>query len=176
MEPLHTTRWNWYADGRSARWICVARAEFVRQFIAPSEFEGLFGGYLLAADSSGQEFLGVWSGRMGSRFRRLLRERDAVFVVTAATVKESLTVQAEGGREVRRTIQLYNLDLILTLGAGCSQWSRLSAHLQAIGRPVRGHLRAWLHISNQGGQPDREGRPRAWPLAAAIDRAAVKFH
>lgn len=33
-----------------------------------------------------------------------------------ATVKESLTVQAEGGRQVRRSIQLYNLDLILAIG------------------------------------------------------------
>ncbi len=33
-----------------------------------------------------------------------------------ATVKESLTVQSEGKREVQRTIQLYNLDLILAIG------------------------------------------------------------
>lgn len=33
-----------------------------------------------------------------------------------ATVKESLAVQTEGNREVQRTIQLYNLDLILTIG------------------------------------------------------------
>ena len=34
----------------------------------------------------------------------------------AATVKESLTVQTEGAREVQRTIELYNLDLILAVG------------------------------------------------------------
>ena len=33
-----------------------------------------------------------------------------------ATVKESLTVQMEGGREVNRHIQFYNLDLILAIG------------------------------------------------------------
>lgn len=33
-----------------------------------------------------------------------------------ATVKESLTVQSEGKREVQRTILLYNLDLILAIG------------------------------------------------------------
>jgi hypothetical protein len=33
-----------------------------------------------------------------------------------ATVKESLTVQQEGGREVKRNIQFYNLDLILAIG------------------------------------------------------------
>ena len=34
----------------------------------------------------------------------------------AATVKESLTVQTEGAREVRRTVALYNLDDILAVG------------------------------------------------------------
>lgn len=33
-----------------------------------------------------------------------------------ATVKESLTVQIEGGRQVRRSIASYNLDLILAIG------------------------------------------------------------
>ena len=33
-----------------------------------------------------------------------------------ATVKESLTVQSEGGREVQRTLSYYNLDLILAIG------------------------------------------------------------
>ncbi len=33
-----------------------------------------------------------------------------------ATVKESLTVQTEGNRQVKRTVLLYNLDLILAIG------------------------------------------------------------
>ncbi|MFA5509208.1 MAG: virulence RhuM family protein [Vulcanimicrobiota bacterium] len=33
-----------------------------------------------------------------------------------ATVKESLTVQIEGGREVKRKLTIYNLDLILAIG------------------------------------------------------------
>ncbi len=33
-----------------------------------------------------------------------------------ATVKESLTVQIEGSREVKRTLTLYNLDVILAVG------------------------------------------------------------
>ncbi|MYA37107.1 MAG: virulence RhuM family protein [Candidatus Dadabacteria bacterium] len=33
-----------------------------------------------------------------------------------STVKESLTVRSEGNREIRRKIQLYNLDLILAIG------------------------------------------------------------
>ncbi len=35
---------------------------------------------------------------------------------SAATVKESLTVQTEGAREVRRSVTLYNLDAILAVG------------------------------------------------------------
>jgi len=34
----------------------------------------------------------------------------------AATIKESLTVQIEGSREVQRTVNLYNLDAILAVG------------------------------------------------------------
>jgi hypothetical protein len=37
-------------------------------------------------------------------------------LASAATVKESLTVQIEGSREVKRTITYYNLDLILAIG------------------------------------------------------------
>lgn len=33
-----------------------------------------------------------------------------------ATVKESLTVQQEGNRSVRRTLELYNLDVIISVG------------------------------------------------------------
>lgn len=35
---------------------------------------------------------------------------------SAATVKESLTVQMEGNREVQRPVTLYNLDAILAVG------------------------------------------------------------
>ena len=34
----------------------------------------------------------------------------------AATVNQQLTVQPEGGREVSRTLTLYNLDMILAVG------------------------------------------------------------
>lgn len=37
-------------------------------------------------------------------------------LVTEATVKESLTVQTEGRREVKRSLTYYNLDLILAIG------------------------------------------------------------
>jgi hypothetical protein len=37
----------------------------------------------------------------------------------AATVKESLTVQTEGSRQVQRKVTLYNLDAILAVGQVC---------------------------------------------------------
>lgn len=43
----------------------------------------------------------------------ILEERE---LRAEATVKDSLTVQTEGKREVKRSIQLYNLDLILAIG------------------------------------------------------------
>ncbi|MEO5368977.1 MAG: virulence RhuM family protein [Magnetococcus sp. DMHC-1] len=39
----------------------------------------------------------------------------------AATVKESLTVQTEGARDVRRSVTLYNLDAILAVGYAVTQ-------------------------------------------------------
>jgi hypothetical protein len=41
---------------------------------------------------------------------------DDVGLDLTATVKESLTVQAEGARQVQRSITLYNLDAILAVG------------------------------------------------------------
>jgi hypothetical protein len=45
--------------------------------------------------------------------KNILAERE---LIEEATVKEYLTVQIEGGREVRRTNRLYNLDMILAVG------------------------------------------------------------
>lgn len=45
--------------------------------------------------------------------RNILEEGE---LEEAATVKESLTVQTEGKRKVRRSVKLYNLDLILAVG------------------------------------------------------------
>jgi hypothetical protein len=45
--------------------------------------------------------------------KNILAERE---LLAGATVKESLTVQTEGGRRVRRPSLLYNLDMILAVG------------------------------------------------------------
>jgi hypothetical protein len=74
-----------------------------------------------------------------------------------ATVKESLTVQTEGLREVQRTIQLYNLDLILSIGyrvrsprgVQFRQWA--SSHLKEY--LVKGFVMDDERLKNPGG-PD----------------------
>lgn len=45
--------------------------------------------------------------------KNILEENE---LLEEATVKDSLTVQMEGKREVKRTVQLYNLDMILAVG------------------------------------------------------------
>jgi hypothetical protein len=72
-----------------------------------------------------------------------------------ATVKESLTVQIEGKREVQRTIQLYNLDLILAIGyrvrsprgVQFRQWA--STHLKEY--LVKGFVMDDERLKNPGG-------------------------
>jgi hypothetical protein len=73
----------------------------------------------------------------------------------AATVKESLTVQMEGNREVQRTILLYNLDLILAIGyrvrsprgVQFRQWA--STHLKEY--LVKGFVMDDERLKNPGG-------------------------
>ena len=72
-----------------------------------------------------------------------------------ATVKESLTVQEEGGREVKRHIQFYNLDLILAIGyrvrsprgTQFRQWA--TAHLREF--IVKGFVMDDERLKNPGG-------------------------
>lgn len=72
-----------------------------------------------------------------------------------ATVKESLTVQTEGGREVKRTISYYNLDLILAIGyrvrsprgTQFRQWA--TTHLRKF--IVKGFLLDDERLKNPGG-------------------------
>jgi hypothetical protein len=70
---------DWYRDGRAERTTCQGPRSFVERFIRLPEFASLFGGHVLSRDSSGQQFLGVWSRRTCQRFRRILRERGAEF-------------------------------------------------------------------------------------------------
>ncbi len=72
-----------------------------------------------------------------------------------ATVKESLTVQSEGGRQVQRTITYFNLDLILAIGyrvrsprgTQFRQWA--TAHLREF--IVKGFVMDDERLKNPGG-------------------------
>jgi hypothetical protein len=56
--------------------------EFVERYIRLDEFNALFGGRMRLRDPSGKpEFIGVWGRQAVSRFKRVLRQRGAEFVV-----------------------------------------------------------------------------------------------
>jgi hypothetical protein len=76
---LYEYAYDWYGDGR-----LVAQGErtFVEQFISIAEFSKLFGGFIACRSLDGkEEYLGVWKVRTVQRFKRLLRERGAIFEV-----------------------------------------------------------------------------------------------
>jgi hypothetical protein len=56
--------------------------EFIERYIRPDEFYALFGGRMRLRGPDGKsEFIGVWGRQAISRFKRVLRERGAEFVV-----------------------------------------------------------------------------------------------
>lgn len=60
--------------------IIVGEWSYIKAFFTLKELEQTFGGYLKGS-SSGEFYLGVWSQRICSKFRRILREKGAVFNV-----------------------------------------------------------------------------------------------
>lgn len=55
---------------------------FIERYIRLDEFNVLFGGSTRLSDPSGKsEFIGVWGRQAISRFKKVLRERGADFVV-----------------------------------------------------------------------------------------------
>lgn len=83
------------ADGRAAIHL---RAENGTVWLTQMEMAALF-------DTTKQN--------ISLHIKNILEEQE---LVEAATVKQSLTVQTEGRRPVRRTTLLYNLDMILAVG------------------------------------------------------------
>ncbi len=69
-----------YGGRASASALQLGARSFVEHYIAESEFEALFGGYM-AHRIDGTHYIGVWSVRMASRMRRIMRERGAIFTV-----------------------------------------------------------------------------------------------
>jgi len=79
---LYEYAYDWYGDGRL---VVQGERAFVEQFIPIAEFSKLFGGYIASRSLDGKEdFLGVWRVRTAQRFKKLLRERGAIFEVKKA--------------------------------------------------------------------------------------------
>ena len=79
-----------FKDGASQPTIQLGKRSFVETYISESEFEELFGGYA-ARSIDGIEYLGVWSVRVASRMRRILRERGATFTVIKSALCASVS-------------------------------------------------------------------------------------
>ncbi|KQT42492.1 hypothetical protein ASG44_07015 [Methylophilus sp. Leaf459] len=69
-----------FKEGASQPTLQRGLRSFVETYIPEAEFEVFFGGYA-ARNISGEKYIGVWSVRIASRMRRILRERGASFTV-----------------------------------------------------------------------------------------------
>jgi len=84
----------------------------------------------------------------------------------AATVKESLTVQTEGSRQVQRAITSYNLDLILAIGYRIRS-PRGTQFRQWATRHLKEFLVKGFVMHEKGSDLISEPRP-VWPTAASM--------
>ena len=80
-------RADWCTDGRDEPVVAEADRSWVEKYIPKEEFPELFGGYVTwrvpesPTDEMPGEAIGVWGRRKVSRFRRILREREADYNV-----------------------------------------------------------------------------------------------
>jgi hypothetical protein len=58
------------------------------------------------------ELFGVSTDNIGLHIKNILRNKE----LDSSTTEESSVVQNEGGRKIRRTIKIYNLDMIISVG------------------------------------------------------------
>lgn len=80
VETLYEYALDW-SKGSKRQHLDGERA-FVERYIRLDEFDELFGGKIRLTGRNGEfEFLGVWGRQAISRFKRVLRERSAEFVV-----------------------------------------------------------------------------------------------
>lgn len=71
-----------FRNGRSPSVILQGARDFIEHYISEDELCLIFGGYIISCTGRPeQQFLGIWGIRKASRFRRLLRERGALFEV-----------------------------------------------------------------------------------------------
>jgi hypothetical protein len=77
---LYVFREQMHRDGSSQAAVQLGDRSFIERYIAESEFEAVFVGSV-ARSIDGVNYIGVWSVRIASRMRRILRERGAAFRV-----------------------------------------------------------------------------------------------
>ena len=64
---------------------------FVERYIPLAEFDALFGGRTLLTDRVGKSwFLGVWGRQQISRFKRVLKQRGAEFLVVRINAEDRI--------------------------------------------------------------------------------------
>ena len=73
--------------------VSIAPIELVGIFFTRDQLSATFGGWIAYRDkNTGADWIGVWGERKASRFRRLLRERGAIFRL-AKSPPESLALR-----------------------------------------------------------------------------------
>jgi hypothetical protein len=87
LNTLFTFQTHLLGVKRSEVQVIKGSRRWIEQYIPLEEFAQLFGGYVMWRAPQAQtsempdEALGVWGKRKAARFRRILRERGAVFRV-----------------------------------------------------------------------------------------------
>ena len=118
--------------------LCDGETSFVeQQFMALDDSILWFGGWIaMTDDDTGRAYLGVWGKRNAKRFRRMLRERGALFMLVRgdqpgrrrlrSETRESVT---DGGTRMRSptgTRRYHNL-VSARIGAVEAAWRTASA-------------------------------------------------
>jgi hypothetical protein len=68
------------SNGRSEAWVIQGDEKLLGKYVQPKEYDDLFGGSILSsAETLSGEVKGVWGVKTIKRFRRVLRERGAIF-------------------------------------------------------------------------------------------------
>jgi hypothetical protein len=87
LNTLFTFQARLFGVRRSEVHVIKGSREWVEQYIPMKEFAPLFGGYIIWREPETKtlqmpdEAIGVWGKRKASTFRRLLKERGAVFKI-----------------------------------------------------------------------------------------------
>ncbi len=77
---IYESQFSPFTDGRSPWFVCIADEKSIRKIIPLAELQSDFGGFIRFRHRTNtrKSYLGVWSVRKASKYRRLLRERGAI--------------------------------------------------------------------------------------------------